>query len=194
MADEVMAQQTQAKFNPHPEGQFVAQCIDVISLGKRVEDYPGRPKRVVPKVAVLFRTGSLGEDGQPIDIGAEFTVSMNEKAALRAFLESWRGKSYDDATAQSGVPLHKLVGNFALISVEHKKAGSGRIYGKIKSVTPVPAGLAKTDLSAGYIRADYWEERKKTYAAEAAQFLQENSATSHEDGFSQAPDPNEPPF
>ena len=93
MADEVIAQDSSAKFKPHPEGQFVAQCVDVIDLGKRVESYPGKSKRIVPKVAVLFRTGSLGEDGQPIDIGAEFTVSMNEKAGLRAFLESWRGKS-----------------------------------------------------------------------------------------------------
>ena len=105
---------------------------------------------------------------------------MNEKAGLRAFLESWRGKSYNDETAQAGVPLHKLVGNYALISVEHKKAASGRTYGKIKSTTPVPFGLAKTDVQGGYLRADYWEERKKNYLAETAQFMQENVAPSHE--------------
>lgn len=180
MADEVVAQDSGKKFSPHPEGQFVAQCVDVVNLGKRVESYPGKPKRIVPKVAILFRTGQVGEDGQPVDIGAEYTVSMNEKAGLRAFLESWRGKSYDEETAQAGVPLHKLVGNFALISVEHKKSTSGRTYGKIKSATPVPAGLPKTDLTNGYTRADYWEERKKSYAAETAQFMQENAAPSHE--------------
>lgn len=181
MADEVVATGGENKYKPHPEGQYVAQCVDVVDLGVRVEAYPGQPHRLVKKVALIFHTGQLRDDGQPFDLGAEYTVSMSEKAALRATLESWRGKSYDDETAKAGVPLHMLVGHHALISVENRKSAQGRLYAKIKSISPVPEALPKPDLSGGYARADYWAERKQSYATEVAAFVQANAVVSHEE-------------
>ena len=84
-----------AEFLPHPEGQFVAVCCDVIDLGEKVDDYPGTPPKLSPKCALVFRTGEKNADtSEAIDIAQEYTVSMGEKANLRKALESWRGKPY----------------------------------------------------------------------------------------------------
>lgn len=168
MGDNVVAQDKGSGFTPHDEGQFAAACADVVALGQRVEQYPGKPARVVEKCALVFLTSS---DGETKDVSVEFTVSMNERAGLRQFLESWRGKSYSAEQAAAGVPLNKLEGHGALISVEHKRSQKGRTYAKIKTISPLPQGLTAPDVS-GYQRAPFWAERKKAYTEEAERFRQ----------------------
>lgn len=180
VADEVHAKDDGAKFEPHPEGQYAAVCADVIALGDKVETFAGQNPRVVRKCALVFQTGILNSEDEPHEVSAEFTISMNMKAGLRLFLESWRGKSYTDEQAQQGVPVHKLAGVFALLSVEHKKSAKGRTYAKIKSVAPMPKGLP-APVAVGYHRADFWAERKKQYAEEVAKFRRETAASSHDD-------------
>lgn len=180
MADEVTAKDSGVKFLPHPEGQFVAQCVDVVNLGERVKTFPGTPAKVQPVVALVFQTGELREDGTPFEISAEFTVSMNERAGLRLFLEAWRGKSYTEDEAKAGVPLHKLAGAAALISVEHKQSAQGRTYGKIKGISPLPKQMPKPDFVTAYGRQDYWTEKKAKYAEEVKAFKADTEAP-HDD-------------
>src|SRR5690348_17737479 len=94
--DEVTAKNEGSKFKPHPAGQFAATCVDTINMGEKVEQFPGKPEKIVRKVGVVFRTGELDAEGQIQDIVREFTLSMGEKANLRQFLEQWRGKSYTE--------------------------------------------------------------------------------------------------
>ena len=162
MADKVNAKDNGGGFTAHEEGQFAAVCVDVIDLGQRIDQYPGKPARIVDKCALVFVTDSEGETK---DVSAEFTVSMGERATLRAFLESWRGKGYTADQAREGVPLDKLCGNGALLSIEHKTSQKGRTYAKVKSISPLPKALPKPD-DATYSRPDFWEERKKAYRAE----------------------------
>jgi hypothetical protein len=165
MTDEITAQDSGSTFTPHAEGQFAAVCVDVVDLGQRVEQFAGKPPRLAPKCALVFLTTAADKS----DIAAEVTVSMGEKANLRILLESWRGKSYTPEQAAAGVPLHKLVGQPALLSVEHKRSGKGKTYAKIKTISPLPAGLPAPSAD-GYKRPDFWAERKKQYAEEAARF------------------------
>lgn len=171
MPDNVTAQDKGQSFTPHDEGQFTAVCADVVDLGERVEQYPGQPARVAAKCALVFVTTTKGETQ---DVSAELTVSMNEKAALRGILEAWRGKSYTPDQAKAGVSLHKLVGVPALISVEHKTSAKGRTYAKIKTIAPLPQGMAPPTLNS-YTRAEFWGERKKQYAAEALRWAHAKS-------------------
>lgn len=190
MPDTITAQDQGTTFPPHDEGQFAAVCADVIDLGKRVEQYPGQPTRVVPKCALLFLTNSKGETK---DIALEVTVSMGDLAKLRQTLESWRGKSYTPEQAKAGVPLHKLVGHPALISVEHKRSAKGRTYAKLKTISPLPDGLVAPKLD-GYARAEFWAQRKKGYAEEAARFQQTVVAKSDADLPEQLDDDDDLPF
>ena len=180
MSDTLVAKGSDAKFKSHPEGQFVAQCVDAIDLGDKVEEFAGKPKKLAHKCALVFRTGERNEEtGEYIDVAREFTVSMGELSNLRKFLEQWRGKPYKPEQIEEGVPLHKLTGQHALVTVSHKVSGKGRTYANITACVGLPkqmqgSATAYTD----YSRADYWETRKKEYAEAAKAFRAESMVPS----------------
>lgn len=170
--DSITAKSSGKSFTPHPEGQFVAVCCDVIDFGEKVEEFPGMPAKLSHKCGIVFRTGELGGDGKPIDVVREFTVSMNDKANLRKFLEAWRAKSYTDDQAEEGAPLEKLAGKGALVTIEHKTSGAGRTYANLIGISPIPKQMASIALPAtgDYERPDYLLKRKEEYAEEAKRF------------------------
>lgn len=172
MADRVVAKGGEAKFTPHPTGQFVARCVDVIDLGLKVEDFPGSDKKLMHKCVLVFRTGEVNPDGHCIDVTGEYTVSMNEKAKLRGILESWRGQSYNDAEASDGVPLDKLENRTALLGVGHKTSGKGRTYSVLLSVVGVPKKM-EVPAFPEYTRAEFWGERKNEYRKAVALYRAE---------------------
>jgi hypothetical protein len=186
-------------FKPHPEGQHVAICVDTIDLGDRVREWQGKT-RVSPTCALVFLTGLRNTDtGAFHDVHAEFAASMNERANLRHFLEQWRGRSYTDAQAAAGVPLDKLVGQWALISVEHRQSKNNRTYAKIKSIMPLPKGMPVPAIPIDeYRRADFWLSRKDAYREEVARYRstvppshEELSSPSHEELSSPQPSDDE---
>ena len=201
MPDNVTATDNSKPFTPHPDGQYAMVAVDVINLGQRVEQYPGKPARIVDKVAVVFQSGEVNhETGRLHEVSPEFTLSMYETAKLRLFLESWKGKSYTEEEAKKGVALHRLVGWPALVSVEHKRSQKGRMYATIKSISPLPKMMTAPVLPE-YVRPDFWAERKDAYKAEAdawaALQLAKHPKTQPEDYPDQAPeddDPDAPPF
>jgi hypothetical protein len=158
----VGGESTDSKFKPHPAGTFAAVCVDVIDLGKRVGEFQGKVK-VSPKLALVFRTGERREDGEPFDISAEFTASMFDKATLRHFLESWRGRAYSEEQITATIPIDKLVGQPAFLNILHEIAkSSGRTYARIATVMPLPKGMARPEVGE-YSRPAYWAERKAEY-------------------------------
>lgn len=169
-----------AKFKPHPEGQFAAQCRDFLDLGEKVSTYPGKPPKLVYKVGLVFETGEVNEEaGHPYQVQTEFTASMYETANLRQFLENWRGKSYTEEELKKGIPADRLAGQWALISIEHKTTAKGRTFANIKSISPLPKQMPRPELGE-YTRAPYWDEKKKAYAEEAAKFRREAVAEAFE--------------
>lgn len=178
MTDTIVAKGSDSKFTPHPEGQFVARCVDAIDMGEKVEQYPGMPKKLAPKCVLIFRTGEQNEaTGELIDIGREFTVSMGKKANLRHFLEQWRGKPYDNQQIEDGVPLHKMAGNWALITVAHKRSEAGRTYANITAAVGIPKQMSNNLPSfPEYKRAEFWGTRRDEYKKEAQAFRAEAGA------------------
>jgi hypothetical protein len=176
--DETIAKNDGIRYAPHPEGPHTAVCVDCLNLGERVESFNGKT-RITPKLALVFRSAERREDGDPFEISAEFTCSMHERAGLRKFLEAWRGKPYTDEEARAGVPVHKMAGVPALISVTHVTSNQGRSYAKIGSIMRLPKGLEPPD-TGEYQRADYWADRKSEYA-EAVIRQRALVAPSHDD-------------
>lgn len=171
MADKVVAKNSDVKFTPHEEGQYVAQCVDVIDLGEAVVSFPGTPDYLAKKCALVFRTGEKNpETGHYVDVSQEFTVSMGEKANLRKFLEQWRGKAYTNDQANEGVPVDKLCGQPALLTVGHKESKKGRTYAVIVSAVPVPKQMRDnlSDYLGEYKRDAWWADKKKENATAAA--------------------------
>lgn len=182
MADKVTAKSSDAKFKPHPEGQFVGQCVDCIDLGEAVVDFTGKPKYLAQKCALVFRTGEKNPDtGDFIDVSSEFTVSMGELANLRKFLQQWRGKPYTEDQIDAGVPLDKLVSNWSLLTVAHKLSKKGRTYAVIVSGVGVPKQMREGLKDyPDYVREDFWAERRDENAKAARLFRQEIGAEENE--------------
>ncbi len=172
MSDTITAKGSDSKFKPHPEGQYVGVCVDTIDLGDNVETFAGMPPKLAHKCVLVFRTGERNEaNGEYIDIGREFTVSMGEKANLRKFLEQWRGKAYDTNAIEAGVPLHKLTNQPGLLTVSHKTSGQGRTYANITACVGVPKQMKDgIGTYTDYKRAEYWDEKKKAYADAVRKF------------------------
>jgi hypothetical protein len=172
MADVMVAKASPSaggKYQPHPEGQYALRCVDVIDLGLRVEQFQDNPAKVQPKVALVFRSGELNDEGAYIEITKELTVSMHERAGLRKFLGQWRGKSYTEEEAIAGAPLHKLEGVYALASVEQRVSAGGNTYANIATIAPLPKAMPKPDVG-DYERPEYWATRKAEYAEGVAKF------------------------
>jgi len=159
------------EYLPHPEMQTALVCVDLIDLGKRLKEFPGAEPKVQPTCALVFQSGEKNpETGKLYEMQREFTISTHEKANLRKFLESWRGRPYTDAQIDEGLPLHKLVGQTALASIAHVKSQAGRVYANIASISPLPKQIPAPDLPE-YERAAYWAERKVEYAKEVAAYM-----------------------
>lgn len=201
MSDQITAKGSDAKYKSHPEGQFVGQCVDTIALGEKVQDFPGTVPYLAAVCAIVFRTGERNEaTGDFIDIAKEYTVSMGPKANLRKDLEQWRGKPYTPEQIEAGVPLDKLTGNHALLSISHRTSQKGRTYANITACVGVPAAMKATAPTyADYKREAYWQERKKEYFDAATEFRNDTGAGAGEEDFSDFPgsetdDSFDPPF
>ena len=182
MPDQITATGAPSTFKVHEAGQFVAQCVDVIDLGEKVQDFPGSKPYLAPACAIVFRTGEKNEDtGEYIDLASEFTVSMGEKANLRKFLAQWRGRPYTTEEITQGVPLHKLPGNHGLLTVAHRESKKGKTYANITACVGIPKQMAGSVTKyENYVRDGYWETKKLEYAAAAGRFRGEQLSNSAE--------------
>lgn len=140
-------------YTPHPEGQYAARCIDVVDMGWQKTDFG--PKY---KVRVVFYCGETeereweGETNQmPLTISCFFTASLHEKANLRGFLESWRGKSFTHEEAKA-FDLEKMLGAVAFVQITHNNAANGKTYANVKSIMKLPKGMEAPDAPADFER------------------------------------------
>ena len=74
-------------------------------------------------------------------VSKEFTLSLHEKASLRKFLESWRGKGFTEQEA-AHFDVSKLLGKPCMLNIIHKTKLDGNIRADISSVSPIPKGLS----------------------------------------------------
>ena len=126
-----------------PAGTHVARCYQIIHIGTIVDTYQGEEK-LVNKVRLVFElpleTADFGKGEQPFSIGRDFTLSMHEKSGLRAFVQSWLGKSMSDSEA-SKFDIGTLLGKEAMVSVMHRTANTGRTYADLKGASPLAKGM-----------------------------------------------------
>ena len=138
-----------ANFTPVPAGTYAARCYSMIHIGTVAEDYMGESKELnkvritweLPTEKKVFKEEN-GE--QPYSVSKEFTLSMHEKANLRKFLESWRGKGFTEEEAKS-FDITKLLGKSCLISIIHKTSKQGSQYAVISSCSTLPKGMTCPD-------------------------------------------------
>jgi hypothetical protein len=138
-----------SNYEPIAAGTYAARCYQMIHIGTAEENILGQVKKLnkvritweLPTELKVFKEEN-GE--QPHVISKEFTLSMNEKATLRKFLEGWRGKSFTEKEAES-FDITVLLGKPCMLSIIHKQAKNGNTYAEISSVSSVPKGMNVPD-------------------------------------------------
>lgn len=134
-----------SNYEPVAAGTYPARCYSMIHIGTIEENILGQTKKLnkvritweLPTELKVFKE----EDGErPYSISKEFTLSMNEKATLRKFLESWRGKGFTEKESES-FDVTALLGKPCLLSIIHKTAKNGNTYAEISSVSTLPKGM-----------------------------------------------------
>lgn len=128
-------------FEPVSEGAHVAICTAVVDLG---EQYSERYDKTQRKVMLTWEVPdeTIEVDGQqkPRVISKEYTLSLGEKAVLRAHLEAWRGKAFTEREL-AGFDLKAVLGKACQIQIVHTEK-NGNTYANIKSIMSMPKGMA----------------------------------------------------
>ena len=138
-----------SNYEPIAAGTYAARCYQMIHIGTTEENILGQVKKLnkvritweLPTETKVFKEEN-GE--QPHVISKEFTLSMNEKATLRKFLEGWRGQSFTEKEAES-FDITVLLGKPCMLSIIHKQAKNGNTCAEISSVSSVPKGMNVPD-------------------------------------------------
>lgn len=139
----LIAVKTGTDFKPVPQGAHVGRCYRVIDLGTQETSFNGK-SRLARKVMLaweLFGEDDDGQalvmdDGRPLSISKRYTLSLSEKASLRADLEAWRGRTFTEDEL-AGFDLKNLLGIYGLVNVKHD-TNDGKTYANVAGLTPLP--------------------------------------------------------
>lgn len=143
----LIARATQTStFKPVPPGSHLARCYRIIDLGTQKTTFNGESK-FIKKVMFQFEVHSEDDDGplktdkgEPMSISKNYTLSLSDKAVLRADLEAWRGREFTREELQ-GFELKNVLGAWCLITVTRATGNDGREYTNITGVSPVPKAM-----------------------------------------------------
>lgn len=132
-------------FEMPPSGPIAARCSKLIDLGTQESTYEGETKHQ-RKLLLSWELAELRTDGTPFVISRRFGLSLHEKAALRGFLQAWRGQPFS-AEELAGFDLRRLLSAPCLLNVMHTQR-NGKDYANIASISPLPKGMTAPELSA----------------------------------------------
>lgn len=124
-------------FEMTPEGVYTARCYRIVDLGtqKGAEIFGSKEQH---KVMVSWELIGKGDPkmqegdnkGKTFSIHKRYTVSLSEKASLRADLEAWRGKKFSPDELK-GFDLSNVLGAYCMIQVVHDETGK---YANVNSI------------------------------------------------------------
>lgn len=153
----IMARDSGSKdFEPAPEGMFAAVCCDVVDRGMVTSTW-GTAHKVQIRWQLDGNDASLRDDGKPWLVVRQFTLSLHEKASLRKFLESWRGRRFNDQELKDGFDVERLLNVGCMLQIIHDMAADGKVYANVQNVMPLPKGTPRP-VVADYVRTIHRSE------------------------------------
>lgn len=132
-------------FEQVPAGTFLSRCYRLIDLGTQKSEWQGEArasKKILLQFEILDPETRMS-DGRPFVASKRYTASLNEKAALRKDLESWRGRAFSPEELR-GFDVSKLLGQPCFLSIVHQEKG-GREYANISALMKLPKGIPAPD-------------------------------------------------
>jgi hypothetical protein len=143
-------------FKRVPAGVFIGRCYSLIDLGTQLTSgqYGDKEQH---KLRIGWELFGEEEDGTPLTIEVDgkqmpltisksYTVSMHEKARLRADLAAWRGREFTDEEAKA-FDVSKLVGAYCMVNVTTSET-NGKTYSNVAGLTPLPGALKNSKPAA----------------------------------------------
>lgn len=122
-------------------GAYPAICYAIIDVG---EQYSPQFNNTSRKVIFMWELPmeEIEIDGvmKPRAISETYTLSLGEKAKLRAMLENWRGRSFTQEELK-GFDLENVLGKPCMLSIIHKTKQDGSQFASIASVSRLPKGM-----------------------------------------------------
>ena len=126
------------KMPPVEPGVYMAVCVGVVDLGEQYSEmfktYSNRVKFVWALPSETIEIDGKQEERQ---LSKEFAVSTSKKAGLRAFLESWNGKTYTDDDF-SELDLFDQLGKACQLQVVLNET---KEYSNVANLMPLPKGM-----------------------------------------------------
>jgi len=148
----------QREFKIVPMGSHLARLYRIIDLGSQKSDYDGEIK-VQRKIMIgweLFGEGPDGtplqmEDGRPMSIFKNYTLSWADASTLRKDLQAWRGKPWTEAEALK-FDLKTILNAYCMVNVIHR-GSNGKVYANVASISSVPSIIKSAGLPAAVNKA-----------------------------------------
>ena len=129
-------------FEQPPTGTHVARCVRLIDLGTQTSEFQGQPKirrEVIIAWELPEELMSEGDfAGQPFMVSKFYTLSLHEKANLRADLVNWRGRDFNE-TELEGFDLRTILGHLCQVVLTMNDKNKARVTG----LASVPRSLDK---------------------------------------------------
>ena len=143
------------EFKMVPPGTHLARCYRIIDVGTQATEWQGQQK-FLRKVMLGWEihgedeSGAplLTDEGEPLAMFKNYTLSWAENANLRKDLQAWRGTPWTDAEANR-FDLKNILGQWCMINVIHADGKNGKMYANVAGITPVPGLIKKAGLPNG---------------------------------------------
>ena len=121
---------TQKEYAVATEGLHTGVLYQIIDLGTHFSEKFQNTQRKIRFTWELSE--ELMEDGRPMSISKECTLSANEKATLYKLIKGWTGQDISD-----GFDLRPMLGRAGNVNVAHGVNEKGRTYANVDGVTPL---------------------------------------------------------
>ncbi len=128
-----VARASTGDFEKAPPGNHPAILVALIDLGYQANDYQGKVTYPLRAYFCWELTSEKNKEGNNFLVGIDLTVSMDTKAKLRGWVDSWRGRVTPDGEE---FDISTLVGKKCLLSITEKRG-----YSNVSGVAAIPKGM-----------------------------------------------------
>jgi len=139
-------------FTPVPPGLHLARCYRIVDLGTQQTEYMGEIKhqRKIMLGWELHGKDDEGNElvtnnGNPLAIFKNYTLSWNDKANLRIDLQGWRNKPFSEEEMRR-FDISSVLGAWCMLNVVQRPGKNGKMFSNVGSIAPVPSVVKQAGL------------------------------------------------
>lgn len=154
-------------FKPVPAGTHVAVCTLIADMGVQPTG-KFKPKQQLyirwelPNEVTSWKDSDGNDHSGPMVIGKKYTLSLSEKANLRADLESWRGRLFTEQELK-GFDIKNILGKACMLGVTHNVVGP-KTYANVSAVMGLPKGTTPPRPSVTPVAYDIDDPNPEAFA------------------------------